>query len=66
MRYDPLEYIRNYYNVPAYKDVPIEYEGKRGRITGADGPYVMAKLDGEKHARNYHPNDLTYHPKGTD
>ena len=59
---DPLEYIRNYYKVPAYAGAPIEYQGKAGVITGAYGSHVMARLVGERHARPYHPNDLTYSP----
>ena len=61
-KFDPLEYVRNYYHVPAYVNVPIEYEGKAGVITGGSGSYVMARLSGEKHTRPYHPKDLTYKP----
>lgn len=56
-KYDPLQYVRDTYGVPAYVGVPIEYEGKAGVITGASGPHVKARLDGEKHARPYHPID---------
>ena len=60
MSYDPLEYIRIYYGVPAIKGKVIGYNGKLGVITGASGPYVKIKLEGEKHALPYHPSDLNY------
>ena len=59
--YDPLQYVRDYYNVPAYKGVKVTAYGKIGVITGADGPYISIRLDGEKHSRPYHPTDgITY------
>jgi hypothetical protein len=60
MKYDPLEYIRNYYNVPAIKGKIVSYKGKLGTITGASGPHVKMRLEGEKRACVYHPNDLKY------
>ncbi len=57
-----LQYVRDYYKVPAIKGAAVTYRGKPGTITGASGPHVMIRLDGEKHARPYHPkdNDLVY------
>lgn len=63
MGYDPLEYIRNYYGVPATKGKIVKYKGKLGVITGAHSAYVKVRLDGEKTARPYHPDDLDYHPE---
>jgi len=62
MKYDPLEYIRDYYGVPAKKGVVVKYKEKFGVITGASGPYVKVRLDGEKNANPYHPDDLDYNP----
>ncbi len=64
MSYDPLEYIRDYYGVPATKGKIVSYEGKLGVITGASGPHVKMKLEGEKKAQIYHPTDLKYDIKG--
>jgi hypothetical protein len=59
--YDPLQYVRDYYGVPAYKGVKVTAYGKQGVITGADGPHVSIRLDGEKNSRPYHPTDgITY------
>ena len=60
MSYDPLEYVRNYYRVPAKKGKIVSYNGKLGIITGASGPHVKVKLEGMKHALCYHPSDLKY------
>lgn len=62
MKRDQLQYVRDYYKVPAYVGVKVEYEGKPGVITGGDGQYVKAKLEGETRAANYHPSDLKYIP----
>ena len=57
-----LAYVRNHYRVPAKRGGRVTYKGKPGAITGARGPHVRIRLDGEKHARPYHPTDpdLTY------
>lgn len=62
MAYDPLEYIREYYGVPATKGKVVKYKDKLGVITGASGPRVKVRLDGEKNAFPCHPNDLDYQP----
>jgi len=62
MKYDPLEYIRNYYMVPATKGKIVSYKGKLGVITGASGPHVKVRLEGEKNSHPYHPDDLNYDP----
>lgn len=62
MKYDPLEYVRNYYGVPAKKGKIVKYKDKLGVITGASGPHVKVRLDGEKNALPYHPTDLNYEP----
>ena len=60
MKYDPLEYIRKYYKVPATKGKIVAYKDKLGVITGASGPHVKVRLEGDKHAKPYHPTDLKY------
>lgn len=53
-----LEYIRNYYGVPAKKGGRVNAYGKPGTITGARNAHLLIKLDGEQqHSRPYHPTD---------
>lgn len=53
-----LEYIRNYYGVPAKKGGRVNAYGKPGTITGARHAHLLIKLDGEQQsARPYHPTD---------
>jgi len=59
-RYDPLEYIRNYYHVPAFENRVVKVRGQFGVITGASGPHVAVRLSEEKQARPYHPSDIDY------
>ena len=54
------DYIRDYYGVPIKQGASIEYEGVRGLVTGTHGPHVKAKLEGEKHSRVFHPQDLKW------
>lgn len=58
--YDPLEYVRTAYGVPAYKNRVVKALGKLGVITGASGPHVAVRLSEEKHSRPYHPSDIDY------
>ena len=55
-----LEYIRNYYRVPAKKGKIVSYKNKLGVITGANGPHVKMRLEGERYSLSYHPSDLKY------
>lgn len=55
-----LDYIRKTYGVPAKRGEFVEYtdaQGKKrsGVITGSNHSYLRIKLDGDKHAGNYHP-----------
>lgn len=52
-----LEYIRNYYGVPAKKGGRVNAYGKLGTITGTSNAHLLIKLDGEKHSNPYHPTD---------
>lgn len=58
--YDPLEYVRNAYGVPAFKNRVVKIGEKFGVITGASGPHVAVRLSEERHSRPYHPSDLDY------
>ena len=56
-----MDYIRNYYKVPAKKGGRVLYEGKPGTIVGARNAYLLIRLDGEKEAGSYHPTyNITY------
>jgi hypothetical protein len=55
-----LDYIRDYYGVPAKRGARVEYEGKPGTVTGTSGPHITVKLDGGKHSLPYHPDDLKW------
>jgi hypothetical protein len=64
-RVDELQYIRDYYAVPAYRGVKVNAYGKEGVITGGDGSYVMIRLEGNAFSRPYHPTDgITYKIEG--
>jgi len=55
-----LEYIRNYYRVPAKKGKIVAYKDRLGIITGASGAHVEVLLEDQKFALPYHPEDLQY------
>lgn len=55
-----LEYIRGYYKVPAKLGAAVSYQGKPGKVTGASGPHVLVKLEGDRFSRPYHPTDLEW------
>jgi hypothetical protein len=64
-KFDPFRYIRDYYGVPAYKGMRVNVYGKEGVIESADGAYIVVRVNGEKHARPYHPTDgVTYLVEG--
>lgn len=63
-----LEYIRNYYCVPANRGRLVEYRGRRAVITGASGQYLRLKFTDEPkpHPGKFHPTyEINYSPKGT-
>ena len=62
---DSLEYIRRVYEVPAYAGFKIRYKDQPGVIVGANGCYLLIKLDGETEARRYHPTwEMRYFKEG--
>ena len=51
-----FDYIKTYYNLPFIKkNMDVEFEGKKGKITGARGQYLKIMLEGQKQAGYYHP-----------
>jgi len=54
-----MEYIREYYKVPAKQGARVRYSGGReahlGTIVSASGGHVNIRLDGQRHALPYHP-----------
>ena len=63
--YDELQYVRDYYGVPAYRGVRVNVYGKDGVIEKGEGAYIMVRVDGDRHARPYHPTDgVTYKVEG--
>jgi len=60
-----LEYIRDYYRVPARVGGRVKYTGGKqpqyGTIVDASGQYLVIRLDGEAHELSYHPTwEITY------
>lgn len=49
-------YVRAYYGVPAKRGARVIADGKPGVITKGDGAHIRIRLDGEKHARPWHPD----------
>lgn len=56
---DCYEYVRCYYNVPAYVGVRVKAGNKEGVLVRAtsDLHYIHILIDGEKHSNPYHPTD---------
>jgi len=58
-----LEYIRNYYKVPAYKDQRVEVTlngaTRQGVIVKGKNAYIQIKFDGDKSMYKgcFHPTD---------
>lgn len=59
-----MDYIRWFYEVPAYRGRRVSYNGRIGVITGSRGMYIRIRLDGEKRSYIYHPTyEIDYEPK---
>ncbi|MFB6392585.1 hypothetical protein [Polymorphospora lycopeni] len=50
-----MQYIRNYYGVPAKRGMRVVADGKPGVITGTIAASLRIRLDGEKHSAPWHP-----------
>lgn len=60
-----MNYIRNYYRVPAKRGGRVRYTGgkspRTGTIKSARHGYLRIVLDGDKHAGVFHPTwELEY------
>lgn len=60
-----MEWIRNYYGVPAQRGGRVEYTGckpaKLGTIVSASNAHINVKLDGQKYPTPFHPTwELRY------
>lgn len=70
-----MQYIRDYYRVPAKRGGRVEFTGKAepimGTITGSNGAKLRIRLDGATVSLNYHPTwklrycDATTHQANT-
>lgn len=54
---EKLEYIRQFYGVPAFTGARIHYAGQPGAILSAQGagPYLVVQLDGLPYTIQIHP-----------
>lgn len=50
-----LEYIRGYYQVPAFKGRKVKYKGTEGKIKGGKGPYLVLEFADKTMNGQYHP-----------
>ena len=50
-----LNYIREFYNVPAKRGMSVLVQGKKGIIVGARHQYLRIRIEGEKKIGSYHP-----------
>ncbi len=60
-----MQYIRNYYGVPAKRGGRVRYTGEdkpvEGTITSANGPHLRIRLDGTTYSLIFHPTwELEY------
>jgi hypothetical protein len=65
-----MEYIREFYKVPAKRGAKVEYLASDGElieatIVGSSGAYLLVKLGNNKHTSRMHPTwGLKYLPDG--
>jgi hypothetical protein len=62
---DCYDYVRRYYQVPAYVGVKVKAGDKAGVLVNRSGAgqYVYVKWDGDKRVPGpYHPTDVEYQP----
>jgi hypothetical protein len=50
-----LQYIRDYYSVPAKRHGRVVVDGKPGVITGANDAHLRVRFDGDTHDGSAHP-----------
>ncbi len=57
----PGSYVRDLYQVPAFLNGWVDFEGKRARIVGFDGQYLLARyLDPHSSTVRLHPTWVDY------
>jgi hypothetical protein len=58
---DGLDWVREYYQVPARVGAKVICDGTPGEIRGASGPHVLVLLEGSNITRPAHPTwHMTY------
>lgn len=50
-----LEYIRDYYGVPAERGMRVVVDGAHAEICGAKDQYLLLQLDGDDKLSIWHP-----------
>ncbi len=50
-----MQYIRDYYGVPAKRGMRIVVDGMPGEIRGARGQYLRVLIDGDAKLTDCHP-----------
>ena len=50
-----LEYIRDYYRVPAFKGAKVKYKGTEATIKGGKGQYLNLVFEDKSMNGSYHP-----------
>lgn len=63
MTHIPGSYVRDRYKVPAFLNGAVRFEGKRGRIDGFDGPWLLVRFDDSNpadHPARIHPTEVDY------
>lgn len=57
-----LAWIRQHYNVPAFRGVEVIYHGKSAVIVGGKGPWVRLRVEGQRRLIVNHPTYETTYP----
>ena len=60
-----FDYVNRTYGLSVFKGQKVKYQGQPGQVRGAEGPYVVIRLDAnvervtaeDDQCRNYHPTD---------
>jgi hypothetical protein len=58
-----LDYIRQYYGVPAKRGMRITIDGRPAKIVGSAGARLRIRRDDEKHTAIAHPTWRVEYPK---
>jgi len=51
------EWFRRNYQVPARRNAPVKFKGRKGKVTATSGGYIKIKFDDEKRGKGF-----VYHP----